>query len=55
VNLYAAIRRLDGRGLTMIVTQTVPNHGLGRAVNDRLRKASDAATLRPADLAPAGV
>jgi L-threonylcarbamoyladenylate synthase len=40
VNLYAAMRRLDGRGLTLIVAQEVPNHGLGRAVNDRLRKAS---------------
>lgn len=41
VNLYAAMRRLDGRGLALIVAQEVPNHGLGRAVNDRLRKASN--------------
>jgi L-threonylcarbamoyladenylate synthase len=41
VNLYAAMRRLDSRGLTLMVAQEVPNHGLGRAVNDRLRKASN--------------
>jgi len=40
VNLYAAIQRLDSMGLKMIVVERVPNVGIGRAINDRLEKAS---------------
>ncbi len=39
-NLFAAMRRLDSMGLDMIVAQPVPHEGLGRAINDRLAKAS---------------
>lgn len=38
--LFAAMRRLDGANLTMIHAERVPDQGLGRAINDRLRRAS---------------
>jgi L-threonylcarbamoyladenylate synthase len=39
-NLFAAIRRLDSLNLDLIVAETVPQEGLGRAIMDRLRRAS---------------
>lgn len=39
-NLFSAIRRLDSLGLDLILAQTVPEMGLGRAIMDRLRRAS---------------
>jgi L-threonylcarbamoyladenylate synthase len=39
-NLFAAIRRLDSLNLDLIVAETVPQDGLGRAIMDRLRRAS---------------
>ena len=39
-NLFAAIRRLDMLNLDLILAETVPEAGLGRAINDRLRRAS---------------
>lgn len=39
-NLFAALHRLDALGLDLIVADTVPNEGLGAAINDRLSKAS---------------
>ncbi len=39
-NLYAALRRLDDLGLRQIVTCRLPDHGVGKAVNNRLEKAS---------------
>jgi L-threonylcarbamoyladenylate synthase len=39
-NLFAAIRRLDALGLDVIVAEAVPETGLGRAIMDRLRRAS---------------
>lgn len=39
-NLFAAIRRLDGSGARLIVAELVPEEGLGRAINDRLRRAA---------------
>jgi L-threonylcarbamoyladenylate synthase len=39
-NLFAAMRRLDELGLDLIVTHPLPHEGLGRAINDRLYKAS---------------
>jgi L-threonylcarbamoyladenylate synthase len=39
-NLFAAIRRLDGSGLDLILAEPVPETGLGRAIMDRLRRAS---------------
>ncbi len=38
-NLFAALRRLDNEGLDLILCEAVPEEGLGRAINDRLRKA----------------
>ena len=42
-NLFAALHRLDASGLNVIYARLLPEIGLGRAMNDRLRKA--AATL----------
>jgi len=39
-NLYAALRRLDAAGLDRIVARRLPDTGLGRTVNDRLRRAA---------------
>ena len=38
--LFAALRRLDAAGLDRIVAERVPEQGLGRAINDRLRRAA---------------
>jgi L-threonylcarbamoyladenylate synthase len=39
-NLFAAIRRLDDLNLDLIVAEPIPETGLGRAIMDRLRRAS---------------
>ncbi len=39
-NLFAAMRRLDEKNLDFILALPVPDQGLGRAINDRLAKAS---------------
>jgi L-threonylcarbamoyladenylate synthase len=39
-NLFAALRRLDERGLDLILADPPPEAGLGRAILDRLRRAS---------------
>jgi len=39
-NLFSAIRRLDALGLDLILAEPVPETGLGRAIMDRLRRAS---------------
>ncbi len=39
-NLFSAIRRLDALGLDLILAESVPEIGLGRAIMDRLRRAS---------------
>jgi L-threonylcarbamoyladenylate synthase len=39
-NLFAAIRRLDALNLDLILAETIPEIGLGRAIMDRLRRAS---------------
>ncbi|MBX7269784.1 threonylcarbamoyl-AMP synthase [Micromonospora sp. Llam7] len=44
--LFDALHRLDAAGVAEIVAEPVPETGLGRAVNDRLRRA--AATWHPA-------
>ena len=38
--LFAGMRRLDALGLDMILAELVPEEGLGRAINDRLRRAA---------------
>ena len=39
-NLFAALKRLDQAGLDLIIATPVPDHGLGRAINDRLERAA---------------
>lgn len=39
---FAALRRLDAAGLELIVAEPLPEQGLGRALNDRLRRAAHA-------------
>lgn len=39
-NLFAAMHRLDALRLDVIIARGVPNIGLGRAINDRLARAS---------------
>jgi L-threonylcarbamoyladenylate synthase len=39
-NLFMAIRRLDHLNLDLIVAESVSEIGLGRAIMDRLRRAS---------------
>jgi L-threonylcarbamoyladenylate synthase len=47
-NLFAALRALDRPDCTAIAVMPIPEHGLGRAINDRLRRAA-AAGLPGAD------
>ena len=39
-NLFSAIRRLDALNLDLVLVEAVPEKGLGRAIMDRLRRAS---------------
>jgi L-threonylcarbamoyladenylate synthase len=39
-NLFGYLRALDARGATRIAVMPVPLHGLGEAINDRLRRAA---------------
>lgn len=39
-NLFAALRRLDALGLDCIYAELLPEQDLGRAINDRLRRAA---------------
>ena len=45
-SLFGALRRLDSSGCKVIEVELVPDEGLGRAINDRLRRAA-AATASP--------
>ena len=38
--LFAALRKLDASGVDTIVVMPIPEHGLGEAINDRLRRAA---------------
>lgn len=40
-NLFAAIRRLDALNLDLILAEPILEIGLGRAIMDRLRRASE--------------
>ncbi len=42
-NLFSAIRRLDALNLDFILAESIPETGLGRAIMDRLRRASGCA------------
>ncbi|UWQ11263.1 threonylcarbamoyl-AMP synthase [Aliiroseovarius crassostreae] len=39
-NLFAMLHRLDAEGDAPIAVSPIPDHGLGRAINDRLRRAA---------------
>lgn len=39
-NLFAAMRTLDEKGLKVILAELLPEEDLGRAINDRLRRAA---------------
>lgn len=39
-NLFAALRQMDALDVDIILAEPVPDIGLGRAINDRLRRAS---------------
>lgn len=39
-NLFAALRRLDASDVDLIAAEVFPEEGLGRAINDRLRRAA---------------
>jgi L-threonylcarbamoyladenylate synthase len=39
-NLYAALHEADARGVTSLAVAPIPDEGLGRAINDRLRRAA---------------
>ena len=39
-NLYAALHEADARGVTRLAVAPIPDIGLGRAINDRLRRAA---------------
>jgi L-threonylcarbamoyladenylate synthase len=38
--LFSALREMDKSTIEIILTEKVPNFGLGRAINDRLKRAS---------------
>jgi L-threonylcarbamoyladenylate synthase len=44
-NFFAALRTLDEAGVETIAVMPIPAHGLGEAINDRLRRASSPATI----------
>ncbi|MDH5750263.1 MAG: translation factor Sua5, partial [Rhodospirillales bacterium] len=39
-NLFAMLRTLDNSGIRGIAVMPIPDHGLGRAINDRLKRAA---------------
>ena len=39
-NLFGMLRELDQLSVEVILTELVPDAGLGRAINDRLKRAS---------------
>ena len=38
--LYAAMHELDSLQLDLILIEAVPNKGIGRAINDRLKRSA---------------
>jgi L-threonylcarbamoyladenylate synthase len=39
-HLFAALRKMDKANVDIILTEIFPEEGLGRAINDRLKRAS---------------
>lgn len=46
MRLYSSMRSLDSENLDFIIAEQVPNVDLGRAINDRLRRAAEDGFLR---------
>ncbi|MAZ37606.1 MAG: threonylcarbamoyl-AMP synthase [Crocinitomicaceae bacterium] len=44
-NLYAALHRLDSMKLDLIIAEKLPDTGLGKTLNDKLKRASKSANL----------
>ena len=44
-NFFAALRTLDEAGVETIAVMPIPAHGLGEAINDRLKRAASPATI----------
>ena len=44
-NLFTFLRELDNSDAEVIIAELVPEQGLGRAINDRLRRAASSASL----------
>jgi L-threonylcarbamoyladenylate synthase len=36
---YAALHRLDKANMDVIIAEKLPNHGMGKTMNDRLQRA----------------
>jgi L-threonylcarbamoyladenylate synthase len=45
-NLFAMLRELDAMSPRAIAVMPIPDHGLGEAINDRLRRAAAPRGLR---------
>ena len=39
-NLYSALHQLDEQGLDIIIAERLPNHDIGKSINDRLQRAT---------------
>ena len=51
-NLFAMLRRLDTSGTARIAVAAIPEQGLGRAINDRLRRAAAPRPSSPQESPP---
>ena len=40
-NLYSCLRKIKNKGYKSIAVEKIPNRGLGKAIDDRLSKASN--------------
>ena len=40
-NLYSCLRKIKNKGYKSIAVEKIPNKGIGKAINDRLTKASN--------------
>ena len=39
-NLYSSLRQVKKKGYKSIAVEKIPNHGIGKTINDRLKRAS---------------